>query len=86
MLQDVQKLTETEKIEWNDACQKVKEAVTEQNRVRLWIAQCHRMSEQDWMEWSTRIEIDGDFILQYYTSHMIGNTIPADCLSLIRKG
>lgn len=74
-LERAEKLTDLELAGLTTARTKVWEAEQYLKKVQDNIAQAHRMSARDYMEWSTRVEFDGEYILEYYTSHMSINTL-----------
>lgn len=79
-LRKVVELTQDEATEINKAGSDVIAAKSRLEELKNKIAKAHGLSSESYMEWSTRVEFDGGYILQYYESHMdnrvIGGTDP----------
>ena len=71
-LRRAETMTAEEITELYAAHQSVLEAKAKVEAIKHKIAKAHSMGKVDWMEWSTRVAFDGDFILLYYTNHMEG--------------
>jgi hypothetical protein len=69
-LRAVEKLTELEILQLKGAREVAREADSKLQKVQDEIAKNHKMRGADWMEWHSWYEINGDFILYYYQSHM----------------
>lgn len=67
----VDKLSDKEKQELSVVRKKVIDAQKELEEIQHKIAKSHDMSKQDWMEWRSWYEIDGDYIL-YYCQYFMG--------------
>ena len=74
-LSHVEKLTDTEKKELSSAESKVSDALKNVEDVKAKIAAAHNMHGQEYMEWRSWVEFDGDYILYRYQSYMSNITI-----------
>jgi len=71
-----EKLTDTEKADLKTAREEVQKAERELSSIRYNIAKAHDMSEQNWMEWRSWYEFNGDFILQYREQLIVLDSVP----------
>jgi len=72
-----EKLTDTEKADLKTAREEIQKAERELSSIRYNIAKAHDMSEQNWMEWRSWYEFNGDFILQYREQRlMVLDSVP----------
>jgi hypothetical protein len=72
-LRKVEKLTEIEILQLKGAREVAREANDKLRELQDRIARDHKMNSVYYMEWSSWYEINGDFILLYYTNHMGGS-------------
>jgi len=71
-----EKLTDTEKADLKTAREEIQKAERELSSIRYNIAKAHDMSEQNWMEWRSWYEFNGDFILQYREQLIVLDSVP----------
>lgn len=69
-LSKVVELTADEKAEIRKAENDVKRAEIILSEIKNKIAKSHGLFAKTYMEWSTRLEFNNDYILQYYENHM----------------
>ncbi len=65
-----EKMTDSEIAEIRAARSAVKKAEGELESVKQKISLAHQMKAESWMEWSTHVQFDGDYVLFYHTSMM----------------
>jgi len=71
-----EKLTDTEKADLKTAREEIQKAERELSSIKYNIAKAHDMSEQNWMEWRSWYEFNGDFILQYREQLIVLDSVP----------
>lgn len=71
----VEKLTEEEKLQIDVAEARISEAQANLINIKRKIAEDHQMKEESWMEWSSTIDFDGEYILLRKQSHMSSWTL-----------
>lgn len=69
-LKRVEKLTETEKAILQERIEDVRSAQRALDAVETTIAKSHNMISEEWMEWRSWVEFNGDYILFFRKSHM----------------
>lgn len=65
-----EKMTDAEYTELKMAQIAINAAKIEMENVKHKIAVAHEMKAEQWMEWSSRVDFDGDYILLYHTNNM----------------
>jgi hypothetical protein len=65
-----EKMTDAELLELRSAYSFVEKAQMKALAIEQKIIRAHEMKEEDWMEWSSKVRFDGEYILLYRTSWM----------------
>lgn len=69
-LKRVEQLTETEKAILSERIEDVRSAQRALDAVKTTIARSHKMISEDYMEWSSWVEFNGNYIMFFYKCHM----------------
>jgi hypothetical protein len=69
-LKRVEQLTETEKAILQERIEDVRSAQRALDAVKTTIARSHKMISEDWMEWRSLVEFNGEYILFFHKSYM----------------